>query len=179
MINNPDDFRDLLEEVFINNKETESVIIKKTMAGSCGTNIFKLYGNQVRSDESLVNQIYNNVIISGFIFQETIKQHSDLERLNPSCLNTIRIDTFIDNENRSEVISAYLRMSISNQFIDNISSGGCQVGININTGQLKKYGYAPVKIIGASVLEEHPVTKVKFEDFEIPFFDRVKDLDII
>ncbi|HKK43685.1 MAG TPA: sugar-transfer associated ATP-grasp domain-containing protein [Bacteroidales bacterium] len=177
-INNPEEFTDLLEKLFDENKNVGSVIIKKTVAGSCGTNIFKLYGREVREKEALVKRIFNEVIKTGFLFQKTLVQHPDLDNLNPSCLNTVRIDTFIDKDGNSEVISAYLRMSISNNFIDNISSGGCQVGIDTETGKLKEHGYAPFRSVGVTVFEKHPVTGLVFRDFQLPFFEKVRELAV-
>ncbi len=177
-INNLDDFRNVLEELFDKYNDAKSVIIKKTVAGSCGSNIYKLYNNQLGADNELVNNIYHEVVRSGFIFQRTLTQHPDLDKLNPSCLNTIRIDTFIDKEGNSEVISAYLRMSTSNKFIDNVSSGGCSVGINIETGRLKEFGYAPIKSAGVKILVKHPVTGVIFKNLQVPFFEQVKELVI-
>ena len=89
-----------------------------------------------------------------------------------------QIDTFINTDGKIEIASAYLRMSINNSHVDNISSGGCQVGIKLETGKLKKYGYSQIKTLGVKILTEHPVTKTTFEDFSIPFFQEVKDLVI-
>jgi hypothetical protein len=114
--------------------------------------------------------------MSGFLFQETIKQHPDLNRINPSSLNTIRFDTFTNIDGEIEIISGYLRMSIKNLHVDNISSGGCQVGIQLLEGKLKKIGYTPILLYGVKVLTEHPVTKTTFENTSIPFFSQAKEL---
>ncbi len=175
-VNSSGDFRELLLEIFRQNPSYESIFIKKTNSSSCGSNIYKLFLYQVKGNPEFISEIYREVIKSGFIFQETIKQHHDLDQLNSSCLNTVRIDTFVDNNGEANIISAYLRMSINNHFVDNISSGGCQVGINLQTGKLKKFAYGPIKNIGVKVLTEHPGSKIVFENFDIPFFPRVKEL---
>jgi hypothetical protein len=69
-------------------------------------------------------------------------------------------------------------MSINDHFVDNISSGGCQVGIVLQTGKLKKFGYGPIKTNGVKVFTEHPGTKTTFENFSIPFFFQAKELVI-
>jgi hypothetical protein len=175
-INNNHDFIALLKEIFNQNQSVDSIMIKKTCSSSSGKKIFKLFVNQINTDQEKVNEIYSEVVKSGFLFQETIKQHPDLTKLNPSCLNTIRIDSFTDKDGNIEILSAYLRMSISDSHIDNISSGGCQVGINLATGNLKKYGYSLIQTIGVKVLTEHPITKIVFEDYNIPLFQEVKEL---
>jgi hypothetical protein len=67
-------------------------------------------------------------------------------------------------------------MSVNNNWVDNISSGGCQVGIVLLTGKLKKYGYTLIKNNGVKVLTEHSLTKTTFENFNIPFFPQAKEL---
>ena len=115
---------------------------------------------------------------SEYLFQEVIKQHQKLDELNSSCLNTMRIDTFLDEKGKIDVISGYLRMSLNDLHIDNISAGGCMVGIDIQTGKLKNVGFPNIRTHGVKLLYEHPVTRVKFEEFSIPFFSQVKDLVI-
>ena len=126
----------------------------------------------------MVNKLYSEVIKTGYLFQETIKQHPDLDKLNPSCLNTIRFDTFIDSDGKIEIISGYIRMSIINYHIDNITSGGCQVGIDLETGKLNKNGYFTIRTNGLKVISEHPITKTVFENFSIPLFQQAKELVI-
>jgi len=175
-VNSDKDFAVLLENVFKKNPSLNSMIIKKTYASSSGKKIYRLYRDQIKTQPEIMKEIFQEVILSGFLFQETIKQHPALDKLNPSCLNTIRIDTFINPDGKIEVVSAYLRMSISNSHVDNISSGGCQVGVVLETGKLKKNGYSLIKTMGVIVLTEHPVTNTRFEDFSIPSFSEVKEL---
>lgn len=175
-VRNNNDFAVLLDDVFKKNPSLVSLMIKKTSASSSGKKIYRLHKDQVKTDTQIVKDIYQEVIHSGFLFQETIKQHPALDKMNPSCLNTIRIDTFINPDGKIDIASAYLRMSISNSHIDNISSGGCQVGVVLETGRLKKIGYALIQAVGVETLTEHPVTKTVFEDFSIPFFPEVMEL---
>jgi hypothetical protein len=173
-----DTFISLLQDIFKQNPSCESLIIKKTYASSGGNNIYKLSPHQVKSDPEILNEIYNDVTRSEFIFQVAIQQHSEMNRLNYSSLNTIRIDTFIDKDGKIDVLSGFLRMSVDNSYVDNISSGGCRVGVDLETGRLKKYGYFMIKTFGVRVLTEHPVTKTVFEDFKIPYIHEVKELVI-
>jgi hypothetical protein len=176
IINTVDEFSDLLEELFKNNPDIESVIIKKTRASSGGSNIFKLSPGEIKGNPEMISKIYSETICSGYLFQKTVKQHPDLNRLNPSSLNTIRIDSFIDSDGNINLISAHIRMSINNLHVDNISSGGCSVGIDFQTGKLKKIAYSDLRKVGTEVFIEHPITKTVFEGFTIPYFEEVKAL---
>jgi hypothetical protein len=171
--NSVKEFIELLEIVFTSNTSGDSIIIKKTCAGSGGHDIYKLYKNQLQTDFKTINEIYNIVIMSEFLFQECVRQHPEMNKLSPSSLNTLRMDTFIDSEGNIDIISGMVRMSVTDTHIDNISSGGCFVAIDINNGKLKKYGYYPSN---PAVLLQHPVTKTVFENFTIPYFIEAKEL---
>jgi hypothetical protein len=177
-VNNANEFKILLEEIYRQNSSYDSIFIKKTNSSSSGNNIHKLFLHEFQEDTEKINELYSEVSKSEYLYQETVKQHPDINVLNPSSLNTIRIDTFIDSNGKIEVISAYIRMSINNLHVDNIGSGGCYVGINLQTGKLKKYGYSTIDITGVKVLTEHPLTKTVFENFSIPFIPHVIELVI-
>lgn len=177
-VNTPEEFRTLISAVIRNKSVHNSLFIKKTYWSFGGDQIYKLTLDQINNDPEVISNLYSAVITSGFLFQETIKQHPELEKLNPSCLNTMRLDTFIDRNGNIEVLSGFIRTSIMNSHVDNVSSGGCQVPIDIETGILKKYGYRVLKISGVKLLTEHPITKIVFEGFTIPFFREAKELVI-
>ena len=99
-----------------------------------------------------------------------------MAKLNPSSVNTMRIDTFIDKEGRCEILSGYLRMSITGSPVDNVSSGGCYVGIDMLNGTLRKFGYSSITKSDGRYYTKHPSTGVVFEGFQIPDFGRVKEL---
>jgi len=171
------DFKAQLENIFNNNPSYESIIIKKTYGSYGGNQVYKLQRNQLNTDLELISKIYSEVIESGFLFQETIIQHSALNQFNPSCVNSIRFDAFIDNEGHIEIISCFIRTNIIGSHLDNLSKGGYGIGINLKTGKLKKYGYC-LAGYGIKILTSHPVTGVIFEDFEIPYFKEAKELII-
>jgi hypothetical protein len=170
------DFTLLLEGIFKNNPSFESIMVKKTYSSSSGRHVYKIFRNQLKTDPETIGKLFNEVIQTSYIFQETLSQHAELSKLNPSCINTIRMDTFIDGEGNGNVISAYIRMSTSNSHVDNFNEGGCAVGISLETGRLKKYGYSSFKNVGVKVLTQHPITKTIFENFNIPFLPQAKEL---
>lgn len=175
-VNSASVFKKELEYIFEQNPTFDSIFIKRTYGSYGGREVFKINREQLTAQSEIIDNMYLNVVNAGFLFQETVKQHSKLNMLNPSSLNTIRIDTFIDKEGNIDIISAYIRMSINNKHVDNISSGGCQVGINLQTGILKKEGYSIFRNVGTQVFTRHPLTNVVFEGFEIPYFAEVKEL---
>jgi hypothetical protein len=175
-VNNGNELRILLKELFNDNPDCNSFIIKKTYWSYGGDKIFKLYRHEIKTEDGKIDELYKEVITAGFLFQKTIKQNEQLNQLNSSSINTIRFDTFIDAKGKIDVMSGYLRMSVGDTYVDNISSGGCMVGIDLETGKLNKNAYRSFRNFGVKVLTEHPATKTKFENFTIPFFDQAKEL---
>lgn len=176
--NNVSEFKILLQELFKQNPPLDSIFIKRTYGSYGGDSVYKLFRHQTDADDEMINGLYAEIANAGFLFQETVKQHPDLDALNRSSLNTIRFDTFIDKNGLIEILSGYLRMSTSNHHVDNASSGGFMVGIDLDTGKLKKNGYSSFTKVGVKVLSSHPVTNVVFEDFQIPFFNQAKQIVI-
>ncbi len=176
IIKHVNDFKSILYRIFSDNPDVQSIFVKKMSGSYGGDRVFKIYLNEIENDSNAVSELFTEVTKSEYLFQKTIIQHSQMERMNPSCLNTIRIDTFLDKEGKPGAMSAYLRTSISGLHVDNISSGGCRIPIDMEKGELKKTGFSSLKTSGVKVFEAHPLTNVKFEGFTIPCFDMVKEL---
>jgi hypothetical protein len=174
-VNSADEFKSALERL-IRDNGLSSLFIKKTYWSYGGDNIFKITANDLTANPSLIEEIYKEVIKTGYLFQDTVKQHESLNALNPSCLNTMRIDTFLDKDGNSEIISAYFKTNIKNSYIDNETNGGCEIPIDLATGKLQKYGHLTLKYNGLNILTRHPVTNVVFENFQIPYFTEAQEL---
>ncbi len=178
-INSVHEFKLLLKEkVFHNNSVTDSIFIKRMYGTYGGENVYKLYASQLATDDQVINDLFNEVLKTGYLFQETIRQHPDLNRLNPSCVNTLRLDTFVNTNGVIEIINGYLRTSVTNSHVDNISSGGCRIGIDLESGKLSGLGYMSLKDGGINRPTEHPVTHTVFHDFTIPYFVQARKLVI-
>ena len=176
VVRNESSFRDFAKELFEQNPSCDIFFIKKTYSSSGGKNIHILTAESLTNQGGKVEEIYTDLVGSSFVFQEHVNQHSELNRLNPSSLNTIRFDTFIDKEGKIDIISGMLKMSTNNAPVDNLSTGGCAVGIDLNTGRLRATAYAKMKYFGTRTLKEHPVTGLRFEGFGIPFINEAQEL---
>ena len=168
-------FTELLKDIFRKNPDYGSIIVKKTAGSSSGKNIFRVSSDML-SPEKKLEDIYRTVVDSEFIFQETVRQHPVLNTLNPACLNTMRFDTFTDRDGKIEIMSCYIRMCLNNAHVDNISAGGCLVGVAIPEGTLKKYAYSTTSVVGVRELTRHPVTGTVFENYAIPYFKEACDM---
>ena len=175
-VDNVQQFLLVLEEAFTKHPELECLFVKKIYSSSKGENIYRITRNQVESKSEDIGNLLRNVMQSEYIYQEAIRQHPALNILNPASLNTIRIDSFIDEEGNINVLSGYIRMSMDNNYVDNIGSGGCYVGIDIDSGRMKKFSYSDFKRDGVLRLTSHPVTGTVFDGIEIPYMQEIKEL---
>ena len=75
-----------------------------------------------------------------FIVQEFLKQSSIMEQLNPSTVNTLRVMSYLRN-NEVHIISALVRIGKKGTDTDNYSAGGIICGI-YEDGEFKDIGYS-------------------------------------
>ena len=175
-IDNIEDFKSLLVDAFTRNPKLNSLFAKKIYSSSKGENIYKISSALIDNESANLQMIFDEIVRSEYLFQEAINQHKTLNILNPSSVNTIRIDTLVDDKGRINVLSGYIRMSLNNHYVDNIGSGGCMVGVDLETGMLRKYGYTDFHMNPTELLTCHPLTRTVFEGFTIPFIPEAKEL---
>jgi hypothetical protein len=172
---NPRDFTILLKDLF-EQHSLDSVFLKRIYASSKGADIYKICSDEIESNPEQLKLIYENIVRSEFLFQETVKQHSILNNLNPSSVNTIRIDTLLGSDGRVNVLSGYIRMSLNDHFVDNIGSGGCMVGVDMESGRLRKFAMSDFNHNPTKLYTCHPITKTVFEGFQLPMIQEAKGL---
>jgi hypothetical protein len=173
-VNRADDFYALLDRL-ITNRGGESIIIKP-MLGSFGDNIYKIKSQDLVDNGSAGKNILFEKICSGNqIFQETVMQHRDINKIYAESLNTVRMDTFIDHNGEAEVISAMMRFGRDGRHTDNGSAGGIMVGIDLENGWLRTNGMTLLKL-GGNVFTHHPNSGIQFGKFNIPFLNDVKTM---
>lgn len=159
LTNNYDDFLE-----FISNK---NFIVAKPDDGTTGKGI-ALYKLEDYTDKKVLwNELLKNQLN---LIEELICQKEQLNRINPTSVNTIRIIT-VRNNDKTYILGALLRMSVGD-FVDNLTNGGIVAPINIKTGVVK--GPAVSKKLYESYYQKHPKTKEKIVGFNIPFWNEIK-----
>ena len=100
-----------------------------------------------------------------WIVQHPIRQHVELSRLHPSCVNTLRIIT-IRMGTAVTVVSAFIRIGTGTTRVDNLTAGkSIAIGIE-QDGQLSRYGYDN----DLRRSETHPDHGYVFEGLVVPSF---------
>lgn len=144
---------------------TGHVFVKPT-GGVGGGGAYQFSRDEI---STVLDVVHRDMVSKDYIFEEAIVQHPMMSKIYPYSVNTLRIDTFRDDNGAILPISAYMRMGVGGHYADNASSGGCFVGVNMDSGMLKCYAYTLPKV-GGGRLREHPDTGVVFQDFKVPLF---------
>ncbi len=74
-----------------------------------------------------------------FVGQRRVEQHLDLTKINPGSINTLRLLT-IQTEDGVKPMLAAMRFGTDGSVVDNASSGGLCVGVDMQTGRIKGPG---------------------------------------
>ena len=160
LVRNRERLLDVLKSLVMTSS-TNSVFAKPT-GGGCGRGCFMFDLSSIY----LVCADKGSGIVNGdYIYQEVIVQHPKMAELHPSSVNTLRIDTYRTDDGEVDVMSAF--EMVPTKATDNVSSGGCFVGVDLGTGRLVEKGFV-LSQYKPSVLK-HPDTGVTFKDFGFLF----------
>lgn len=147
-------------------KENIDYFLKK-VDGECADGVFHITN---------LDQLENFKFLPGkYILQERVIQHPGMNVLWGGAINTCRVCTLYDGKNVS-ILSAVLRVGTkASQPVDNWAHGGISVGVH-EDGRLVDYGVYKPGYGGRAY--EHPDTGIKFCEFTIPEYEKVKELCI-
>ena len=155
------------EDVYNVLKDEKEVFIKRASdsGGGHGVKYLNCDGLTPEYLEKEIKDFTGDIAI-----QRGITQHEVLGKINPSSVNTIRIITLLEKEG-AKVLSVILRMGVGETKVDNSSSGGMTIGVTMD-GKLKKFACADKR----KLLDTHPTSNIVFEGYQLPVFDKVKEL---
>ena len=147
--------------------EKNEVFMIKPYDGHAGHNVRKMS----RDDVGITDEFYAKLKNEGLFVEEYVVQHSEMSRLCPASVNTMRVVTF-SYGGKSRILYAILRVGNGKAEVDNFHQQGTGCLIDVESGRL--VGDAVDK--DGNFYKEHPVTKVRFDGFQIPNWDKVKKI---
>ena len=113
------------------------------------------------------------------VVEQYVVQHSEMSRICPTSVNTIRIVTISSNTQPvtpdgkyADIAYASLRMGGGNSIVDNFHSGGMVANIDLETGKM----VTDAADMDGHVFANHPATGTKIKGFQIPFFQEALDM---
>lgn len=157
-------------------------LIFKPFGGQCGKGIFKVYNKDEKwyvgdicvARSKLVKTINQILPKVPYIVQELVVQHSVLNQIYDKSVNTLRLVTVsVSRNSRVVPLSAVLRVGAYGNSVDNWAQGGLAIGVDLNTGRLKQYGFYKHGL--GTKTEYHPDSGVKFSNIMLPFFKLAVD----
>lgn len=107
------------------------------------------------------------------LVEEFIVQHSHINRLSPSAVNTIRIITELNENNEPKLLGCRLRISVDSP-VDNMGAGNIAAPIDDKTGIV--FGSAVYSDITKPDVDIHPVTGVEIPGFKEPYWSEIIDM---
>ncbi len=148
-------------------KKTD-VFVEKPYAGTGGKRIAIRRPGEVGGAEEYLGRLKNEKLL----LEEFIIQHPRLSEMCPKSVNTMRIMTSCADPASPEIIFASLRAGDGEHDVDNFHSGGMGMLVNSVTGKVEGDAFDKNNVRYGV----HPVTGVKFDGFQIPFWDETVKL---
>lgn len=163
-----------------NQMKTDPDMVASLLGNSSGRLVLKNSRGQVGAEVEVIRcegftpfTLLNMMKLKGYdLAEEFVVQHPALMALSSSGLNTLRI---ITQRVSSQVyfLGARLRVSV-NSHVDNMAAGNMAAPVDIDTGVV--IGPGVYSDITKSDAEIHPITGMKISDFQVPFWQEVKEM---
>lgn len=162
------DFSKASREEFVRFFESREAVMVKPDDGTGGKGVEKLY----RKDYPDAGALFDSLKAGRTgVVEEVLLQHPDLNRMNPSSINTLRVVTIL-NEAGPNIVYAHIRIGNGGRPVDNLHSGGMFAPIKMDTGRVQYPGYDKNR----KTYTVHPQTGVEIEGFQIPLWEEAKAL---
>lgn len=144
----------------------EQFILKPT-GGTMGQGIEKL-----RTAEVDAQALHARCREQQLLLEEVIRQHPALDEINPSCVNTVRINAARGCDGSVRLIGACLKCGGAGAVTDNFHTGGVAYPLSLESGTVTGPGRNNVDI---KDFIRHPGTEFPMPGFTLPCWQEVKD----
>jgi hypothetical protein len=144
-------------------------LVFKVADGKCGAQVEIVKTSELTAD-TLIPFMENNKFD---LVEEFIIQHTKLQELSPSAVNTVRIFTQLNDKNEVIILGCRQRISV-NSPVDNMAAGNLAAPIDETTGIVS--GPAVYSDITKPQVTKHPVTGVEIIGFQVPFWKEIIEM---
>lgn len=124
--------------------DATSLILKPSVNSSSGRGILKFEkrGKEFISAGKNIT-LTKDFLLSyqkDFCLQAAVVQHSFMNKLCPTSVNTMRLCLYRSVTSEESVVTAgVIRIGKNGSFVDNVHSGGMRIGVDVSSGELGKY----------------------------------------
>jgi len=147
--------------------DSHDVFVMKPIFGCGGADVEKVETKTITNRKEFYEKLKNE----GLFIEELIIQDKKWGKISPNSINTLRIVTSAVAGN-VKIIFAAARIGNGKSLTDNFHKGGMAVLIDLESGKL--IGKAINKNLDTFI--KHPVTKINFEGYRVPYFEEVKKM---
>lgn len=143
------------------------VVFAKPNMGDQGKGVMKIKADDSKAIEELLFECKQGA----YVVEGAIKQDPDIEAINPSSVNTVRVTTLTDRQGCPQIISVILRAGAPGSHVDNWGAGGVGYNFNLETGICDQYG----KDKKNRKYIFHPGSNKQMLGYKLPHFEEIKD----
>ena len=119
------------EDVIISFIKRYGTVFVKPTDGCEGRGVFKLKGDDADAVAKLLNDIKTG---NSYMIEQPIVQHPAMAALNPSSVNTVRIETVIDAKGEVHITNSIVVMGTNDNVANNVHHGGIMCHVEMATG---------------------------------------------
>lgn len=145
------------------NNESGKLVLKDSK-GQCGNGVKVIPTNGLNA-AALKTALTES---SNDYAEEFVTQHSELMRMSPSGLNTVRIITQLNKNDEVDLLGCRLRITI-NSAVDNLAAGNIAAPIDEATGKVT--GPGVYSDITKQDEYRHPLTGTEITGFQVPYWN--------
>lgn len=154
-------------------KDAKELLVKpsKEMGGK-GIAVFRKENDKfVDQENNILSFDYlSRTYKSNYLVQERIKQSSFMSQFNITSVNTLRIAVYRDVKSGELVLlGGFLRIGGKGALVDNITSGGASVPIDVKKGRLGNYASDKTRV----KCDTYNDINFKTTTFEIPNWEKI------
>ena len=117
-----------------------------------------------------LNILLDEIAGQQYLLEEVVRNHPDLESLNPASCQTIRVYSTVTQSGEPKILATLLRVGGGDSICDNFHAKGVVYPIDMNTGLVCGYG----KDILLNEYARHPSTDMIMLGFSIPRWEEAK-----
>jgi hypothetical protein len=149
------------------NNHSGKVVVKDS-TGQCGWDVEVL-----ETKDFSLQSLYQYMKSKKFdLAEEFVQQHTVIQSLSNSGLNTVRMITMINDSGDVDFLGARMRISV-NSHVDNLASGNIACPIDLETGVI--CGPGVYSDILKKEVYNHPISGVRLVGFQIPMWDEIME----
>ena len=156
------DFKKFLDFI---SKHREFIV--KPDTGTMGRGVEKKFSNEIGDLDSFYTYCCENKIL----LEEVITQHEALNRINPYCINSVRINAARSSK-EIKLIGACIKCGTGGKVSDNFHAGGIAYPVDLDTGIISGPGRNNTDL---NEYEYHPGNKLHMLGLQIPYWKEIKN----